>query len=86
MPMCLSQVIYVIEINNRGQIWKQSKTLEELKDFFSIIESSFDDHSFFPFSDSLNQNLKRNFNTEIKNQVSQSLNEIAQNEAIRESV
>jgi hypothetical protein len=35
-----SQVVYEIEINNRGTVWKTTKTLEELKDFFSIIEAS----------------------------------------------
>jgi hypothetical protein len=35
-----SQVVYSIGIDNRGTTWRQTKTLEELKEFFTVIESN----------------------------------------------
>jgi hypothetical protein len=79
--------VYEIEINNRGTVWKTTKTLEELKEFFAIIEAShlgthrdilpesmIDDPSY----------LKRCFKTDVADIIVQNLREYACMPHVRE--
>ena len=79
--------MYEIEINNRGTTWRTTKTLEELKEFFGLIEASHLGTNHTILSESMLDDpsyLKKCFKTEIATIIVENLSEYACMPHVRE--